>query len=145
MIKNNDSLNNKSHNKIKSYEKVNKLKSKGSKEDIISNDNKNNIKKTKIEQLVEENNKLKKELEFSHKQVEKYKKYQELYLNLLKKVKSNKNLIKNINSNNQEISKDNYYNYYVNELIDHGKEINKMLNEEEIIEKNIKELLCNLE
>ena len=145
VIINNGSLNNKFHTINKSYEKVNNHKSKVSKENNISHDNKNKKKKTKIEQLVEENNKLKKELEFSHKQVEKYKKYQELYLNLLKKVKFNKNMIKNINSNNQENSKDNYYNNYVNELIDHGKEINKMLNEEEIFEKNIKELLSNLE
>jgi len=146
VIISNSSLNNKSHtkNKNKSYEKVSNNKYKGIKNNII-NDIKCTKKKTEIEQLVEENNKLKKELEFSQSQVEKYKKYQELYLNLLKKVKSNKTLIKNINSNNQEISKDNYYNSYVNELIDHGKEINKMLNEEEIIEKNIKDLLCNLE
>ena len=145
VIINNGSLKNKSNIKNKSYEKVYSNKSKNNKEINISDGNKDNKKKTEIEQLVEENNKLKKELEFSHSQVEKYKKYQELYLNLLKKVKSNKTLIKNINSNNKENSKDNYYNNYVNELIDKGKEINKMIYEEEIIEKKIKELLCNLE
>ena len=133
---------------------------------ILSYNQKNNyindIEKSDKRELIKENEKLKKELEYSNNQLKKYKKYQELYLNLLKKVKNNKNLIKNINLNNEEKdskdsednkvnedgdNKDNniYYNDYVNELIDRGSEIKRMLKEDEILEKNIKNLLSTLE
>ena len=97
------------------------------------------------EELIKENEKLKKELEYSNNQVEKYKKYRELYLNLMKKVKSNKNMIKNINTNNKDIKNNQYFNNYMNELIDRRKEINNLLKEDEILEKNIKEILSSLE
>ena len=73
------------------------------------------------EELIKENEKLKKKLEYSNMQVEKYKKYRELYLNLMKKVKSNKNMIKNINTNNKDIKNNQYFDNYVNELIDKSK------------------------
>ena len=99
--------------------------------------------------LVKENEELKKKLEFLNNELEKYKKYRGLYLNLLNKVKSNKNLISNINLNNQDKDKDKeinkHYNNYVNELIENGKEINSILKEDEILEQNIKEILSNLE
>ncbi len=80
---------------------------------------------------------MKKELEYSNSQLEKYKKYQTLYLNLLKKVKSNKNLIKNINLNVDKNIKEEY----INDLIERGKEINTMLKEDNILENNIKNAL----
>lgn len=67
--------------------------------------------------LIKENKKLKMELEYSNKQIKKYKKYRELYLNLMKSVKSNKNMIKNINSNKEDINKNVYFNNYVNEIL----------------------------
>ena len=91
--------------------------------------------------LISENSKLKKELEHSNNELEKYKKYQDLYINLLKRVKSGKNLIKNINLNDEKNIKESY----INELIDRGKEINSILNENNILENNIKDMLYKLE
>ena len=80
-------------------------------------------------------------MEYSNSQLEKYKKYQTLYLNLLKKVKSNKNLIKNINLNVDKNIKEEY----INDLIERGKEINTMLKEDDILENNLKDILYKLE
>ena len=91
--------------------------------------------------LLTENNKLKKELEYSKNQLEKYKKYQSLYLNLLKKVKTNKHVFKNINLNDEK----NIKEQYVNELIDRNNEINTLLKEDDILENNLKDLLYKLE
>lgn len=102
------------------------------------------IDKYDKEELIKENERLRKELEYSNNQLEKYKKYHGLYLNLLKKVNTNKNLIKNINTNNGD-NNDYYLNNYINELIERDNEINRILNEDEILEKNIKEILSTLE
>ena len=91
--------------------------------------------------LISENSKLKKELEYTNNQLEKYKKYQELYLNLLKKVKSNKHSIKSINLNDEK----NMKQQYINELIDRGNEINKLLKEDNILENNLKNIIYKLE
>ena len=109
------------------------------KNDIINN---NEITKDKKEKkLISENSKLKKELEYSNNQLEKYKKYQTLYLNLLKKVKSHKNLINNINLNNNN----NIKEQYLNDLIERRNEINCMLKEDDILENNLKDILYKLE
>ena len=136
-------INNCSLNEHKFTIDNNKLKEK----DIYNNLNKINIEKEKNykEELIKENKKLKKELENANEQLEKYKKYRELYLNLLKKVKSNKNFVKNIKSINKDIDDNNYLNNYVNELVDRGKEIKEMLKEEEDLENNIKQLLSTIE
>ena len=91
--------------------------------------------------LISEYSKLKNELEYTNNQLEKYKKYQELYLNLLKKVKSNKHSIKSINLNDEK----NIKQQYINELIDRGNEINKMLKEDNILENNLKNIIYKLE
>ena len=91
--------------------------------------------------LLLENSKLKRELEYSNNQLEKYRKYQALYLTLLKKVKTNTNLIKNINLNNEQNIKDQY----IGELIDRGKEISTMIKEDNILENNLKDILYKLE
>ena len=96
------------------------------------------------EELIKENERLRKELEYSNNQLEKYKKYHGLYLNLLKNVNTNKNFTKNINTNNGN-NNDYYLNNYINELIERDNEINQILNEDEILEKNIKEILSKLE
>ena len=103
----------------------------------------NNTKKYENDgnNLISENSKLKKELEYSNNQLKRYKKYQELYLNLLKRVKSEKNLIKTLNLNDERNIKESY----INELIDRGKEINTILNENNILENNIKDMLYKLE
>ena len=109
------------------------------KKGIEDNVKKNNEKDDN--NLISENSKLKKELEHSTNELEKYKKYQDLYINLLKRVKSGKNLIKNINLNDEKNIKESY----INELIDRGKEINTILNENNILENNIKDMLYKLE
>ena len=114
--------NNSVNNNIKLV--VNKYQNDGNRSDISLQKN-NKLKHEEEEKkLISENSKLKKELEYSNSQLEKYKKYQTLYLNLLKKVKSNKNLIKNINLNEDKDIKEEY----INDLIERGKEINTMLN-----------------
>ena len=111
----------------------------------LDNDEKINSSPKKAEKeehsLINENNKLKKELEYSNNQLEKYKKYQSLYLNLLRKVKTNKHLFKNVNLNDEK----NLKEQYVNELIDRRNEINTLLKEDDILENNLKDLLYKLE
>ena len=132
-------------NKYQNIENENKFdadeieKENDNKNDIINN---NEITKDKKEKkLISENSKLKKELEYSNNQLEKYKKYQALYLNLLKKVKSHKNLINNINLNNNN----NIKEQYLNDLIERRNEINCMLKEDDILENNLKDILYKLE
>ena len=148
-IKNN-SVNNINNNNIKLVIKkyqndgygsdINKAKKEKNKEACLQKSNKLNHEEEE-KKLISENSKLKKELEYSNSQLEKYKKYQTLYLNLLKKVKSNKNLIKNINLNVDKNIKEEY----INDLIERGKEINTMLKEDNILENNIKNMLYKLE
>ena len=148
-IKNN-SVNNINNNNIKLVKNKHKNNDKGNninkthkeknKEVCLQKSNKLNHEEEE-KKLISENSKLKKELEYSNNQLEKYKKYQTLYLNLLKKVKSNKNLIKNININEDKNIKEEY----INDLIERGKEINTMLKEDDILENNIKNILYKLE
>ena len=148
-IKNN-SVNNINNNNIKLVKNkhkndnngnnINKTHKEKNKEVCLQKSNKLNHEE-KEKKLISENSKLKKELEYSNNQLEKYKKYQTLYLNLLKKVKSNKNLIKNININEDKNIKEEY----INDLIERGKEINTMLKEDDILENNIKNILYKLE
>jgi len=119
---------------------INKIQKENNKEANLQKNNKLNHEEEE-KKLISENSKLKKELEYSNSQLEKYKKYQTLYLNLLKKVKSNKNLIKNINLNEDKDIKEEY----INDLIERGKEINTMLKEDNILENNIKNMLYKLE
>ena len=128
--------------KVKNDNKINAISIKETERSLTFNTKKENIEK---EELIKENEKLKKEIEYYKQQLEKYKKYRELYLNLLKKVKTNKTLLKNININIQNINEDNYLNNYVKELFDRGQEINNYLNENEMLEKNIKEILSKYE
>ena len=119
----------------------------------IEDENANEIEKKGVEDynlkkyekngnnLITENTKLKKELEYSNNQLERYKKYQTLYINLLKRVKSEKHLIKTMSLNEEKNIKESY----INELIDRGKEINTILNENNILENNIKDMLYKLE
>ena len=119
----------------------------------IEDENANEIEKKGVEDynlkkyekngnnLIKENTKLKKELEYSNNQLERYKKYQTLYINLLKRVKSEKHLIKTMSLNEEKNIKESY----INELIDRGKEINTILNENNILENNIKDMLYKLE
>ena len=100
-----------------------------------------NIDKKDENNLISENSKLKKELEYSNNQLQRYKKYQKLYLNLLKSVKSEKNIINTLSLNDEKNLKESY----INELIDRGKEINTILNENNILENDIKDMLYKLE
>ena len=140
--------------KINIYNRINKVKKEitNIKTNLIKETERSVILSNKKEKddmekegLIKENEKLKKELDCCKKQLEKYKKYRVLYLNLLKKVKTNKKLVKNISLNEINSNGDSHFKNYVNELIDRGKEINNDLNENEMLEKNIKEILSNLE
>ena len=122
-------------NDINTNMNINETKKKGIEDNVKKNNEKDD------NNLISENSKLKKELEHSNNELEKYKKYQDLYINLLKRVKSGKNLIKNINLNDEKNIKESY----INELIDRGKEINTILNENNILENNIKDMLYKLE
>ena len=118
----------------------NKFEKEKSNGNIIINKSEFNHEK-KGRNLILENSILRKELEYSNTQLEKYKKYQALYQNLLRKVKSNKNLINNININNEQ----NIKELYVNDLIERRNEINSLLREDDILENNLKDILYKLE
>ena len=85
-----------------------------------NNINTNNFKEEirDKEELIKENKKLKKELEYSNTQLNNYKKYRDLYINLVNQIKRNKNLVKNIKIN--DINNKFHINNYVNELIERG-------------------------
>ena len=85
--------------------------------------------KSKEKYLETENSKLKNELKNSNNELEKYKKYKVLYLNLVKKLKNDKGIKEQ----------------YINELIERGNEINNILKEDKILENNIKDILTNIE
>ena len=57
------------------------------------------------------------------------------------KTKNKSWLIKTLNLNDERNIKESY----INELIDRGKEINTILNENNILENNIKDMLYKLE
>jgi hypothetical protein len=85
--------------------------------------------KSKEKYLETENSKLKNELKNSNNELEKYKKYKVLYLNLVKKLKNDKGIKEQ----------------YINELIERGNEINNIIKEDKILENNIKDILTNIE